>query len=364
MSGYSQPTIDSSSDIYNTTGSYRNGVVTLEFTRKRNTGDRGQDLRLDECLYIMYPVKGGTYNSLVKRIGKHESTPVVSNERICMKPCFQSTGVVTDSDAAKSVPEPKSEPEPKHEPKPKYEPEAKSEPEPKPEPEPKLEPGNHFSQKPKPEPNPETKPKAEPEPKVTKNGDCLGEFRHPSNCEGEACEYTSQWGYNDNTDMIDFTVTTRSKKWTGIGFSKNKLMSETDAILGWVEETGRFFIMDVWMDSYEAPLLDPSQDIANISGARVNGITTLKFSRKRTSGDHTHDLQFTDSQCLYAMFPTQGGVFNAVSKKIRKHDVTPIVSSNPICIRTCSKFLLVSVTLLCIQTHDMQCNQINSIITC
>ncbi|OQR69300.1 hypothetical protein BIW11_04396 [Tropilaelaps mercedesae] len=152
--------------------------------------------------------------------------------------------------------------------------------------------------------------------------------------------------------MIDFTVTTRNYKWTGIGFSKNRLMSETDAILGWVEETGRFFIMDVWMDSYEAPLLDPSQDIANMSGARINGITTLRFSRKRSSGDRTHDLQFSDSQCLYMMFPTQGGVFNAVSKKIRKHDVTPIVSPHPVCIRSCSKCEVVPFT--CWHAHTLK----------
>ncbi|OQR69301.1 hypothetical protein BIW11_04395, partial [Tropilaelaps mercedesae] len=93
MAGYSQPTIDSTGDIYNTTGSYRNGLVTLEFTRKRNTGDRGQDLSLGECVYMMYPVKGGTYSSVVKRIGKHETTPIVSSEQICIKPCLAGTSV-------------------------------------------------------------------------------------------------------------------------------------------------------------------------------------------------------------------------------------------------------------------------------
>ena len=36
---------------------------------------------------MMYPVKGGTYNSVNKKIGKHEETPKVSLNRICIKPC-------------------------------------------------------------------------------------------------------------------------------------------------------------------------------------------------------------------------------------------------------------------------------------
>lgn len=105
--------------------------------------------------------------------------------------------------------------------------------------------------------------------------------------------------------------------------------------MGWVDEkSGRAFLMDTWISGYNAPLLDPSQDIYNTGGSKVDGVTTLKFSRKRITKDN-RDLSFTDDHCLYMMYPVKGGIFNAVSKKIRKHDAIPIVSAERICIKSC-----------------------------
>lgn len=106
-------------------------------------------------------------------------------------------------------------------------------------------------------------------------------------------------------------------------------------MLGWVDDkSGRAFLMDTWISGYNAPLLDPSQDIYNTGGSKVDGVTTLKFSRKRITKDN-RDLSFTDDRCLYMMYPVKGGIFNAVSKKIRKHDAVPVVSSERICIKSC-----------------------------
>lgn len=92
--------------------------------------------------------------------------------------------------------------------------------------------------------------------------------------------------------------------------------------------------MDTWISGYNAPLLDPSQDIFNIGGTKADGVTTLRFSRKRVTSD-IKDLSFTDDHCLYMMYPVKGGIFNAVSKKIRKHDSVPVVSAERICIKSC-----------------------------
>lgn len=137
-------------------------------------------------------------------------------------------------------------------------------------------------------------------------------------------------------DQITFTIKTKNTDtWTGIGFSEDDKMTQTDAILGWVDKTnGRAFVMDTWISGYSLPLLDPSQDIYNISGNIENGVTTLMFSRKRATKD-TKDFSFTDDHCLYMMFPVKGGIFNAVNKKIRKHTRVPIVSSERICIKSC-----------------------------
>ncbi len=92
--------------------------------------------------------------------------------------------------------------------------------------------------------------------------------------------------------------------------------------------------MDSWLQAYEAPPLDPIQNLYNQTAWRENGITTLKFSRPRQTGD-SRDYQFSDSACPYFVFPVMGGVFNAVNKRIRKHEATPVVSERRICVRSC-----------------------------
>lgn len=43
--------------------------------------------------------------------------------------------------------------------------------------------------------------------------------------------------------------------------------------------------MDTWINGYTNPLLDPSQDLSNITGNTAEGLTTLSFMRKRSTGD-------------------------------------------------------------------------------
>lgn len=120
-------------------------------------------------------------------------------------------------------------------------------------------------------------------------------------------------------------------------FSFTFTQTQTDAVLGWVDKnSGRAFVMDTWMSGYNSPLLDPSQDVYNVSGRIENGATTLRFTRKRATNDKW-DFSFTDEHCLYMMFPVKGGDFNAVNKKTRKHGIVPTVSSERICIRSCGE---------------------------
>lgn len=92
ISGYTQPFLDGSQDIYNTNGKLQDGVTTLSFTRKRVSNDE-RDLSFtdDTCLYMMFPVKGGAFNSVNKKIRKHEVIPSISSEKICIKSCGDGT---------------------------------------------------------------------------------------------------------------------------------------------------------------------------------------------------------------------------------------------------------------------------------
>jgi hypothetical protein len=114
------------------------------------------------------------------------------------------------------------------------------------------------------------------------------------------------------------------------------MQPQTDAIIGWYDQrNGRPFLMDMWINGYGSPLLDDSQSIYNETGSFLDGVTTLDFIRKRATNDDKQDHSFTDEHCLYMMFLTKGGAFNAVNKKIKKHEHVPVVTDNRICIKTC-----------------------------
>ncbi|XP_075986208.1 DOMON-like domain-containing protein nahoda isoform X1 [Anticarsia gemmatalis] len=173
---------------------------------------------------------------------------------------------------------------------------------------------------------------------------CGGQWRLPADCDPTGktnitCQYVASWEYlglKRGKDSVRFTITTtQSKYWTGIGFSDNKKMSQSDAVIGWVDtRTNRPFIMDTWVSGYSAPRVDQRQDLSKEAGSLIDGVTTLSFVRKRDTGDQK-DLPFTDTQCLYMMFITQGGGFDPVNKRTSKHMTTPIVTDERVCIKPC-----------------------------
>jgi len=166
---------------------------------------------------------------------------------------------------------------------------------------------------------------------------CYGQWATPKGCNVTAgqCEYHVVWTYSSKTDYMRFTITTtHTSTWTGIGFSDDHKMSQTDAIIGWVDKAGRPFLMDTWINGYTAPLLDASQDLSNITGNTAEGLTTLSFMRKRSTGD-TKDMMFADDKCLYLTFIVKGGGYNPVNKKIKKHEALPMFSNDRVCIRSC-----------------------------
>lgn len=174
------------------------------------------------------------------------------------------------------------------------------------------------------------------------DNDCEGNWKHPRTCQPEKfnCEYYASWQTIGRGDEFRFRIqTTNTKTWSGIGFSNDEKMSQTDAIIGWVDQNGRPFLMDTWITGYSPPKLDDQQNIYNISGRIQNGATILEFTRKRETNDKS-DLSFTEDHCLYLMFPVLGGRFNAVNKKMSKHEQTPFVTDTRICIKSCGRELL------------------------
>ncbi|XP_069356051.1 uncharacterized protein [Maniola hyperantus] len=173
------------------------------------------------------------------------------------------------------------------------------------------------------------------------NDKCGAQWKLPTNCDvsNNTCDFVASWEYLGLTrgkDSVKFTIRTKKGKfWTGIGFSNDKKMSQTDAIIGWIDpRSNRPFLMDTWVSGYSAPRLDPRQDLSKIQGSVEDGVTVLSFVRKRDTGDQK-DLAFTDSKCLYMMFVTHGGGFDAVNKRTSKHVEVPYVTDERVCIKPC-----------------------------
>ncbi|ESP05236.1 hypothetical protein LOTGIDRAFT_152053 [Lottia gigantea] len=160
---------------------------------------------------------------------------------------------------------------------------------------------------------------------------CNGNW--PTECDN--CDLEVSWVYNEDTDDISFTMKARlneESKWIGVGFSKDKNMANSDAIIGWVDN-GQVHVSDRWMTGQVQPQKDAKDDIKNKRGIVENGVTTITFDRARDTGDSS-DLAFTDNQCLY-MFYAVGGGYKSSDESITKHGNTPTVSSSKICIRSC-----------------------------
>ncbi|XP_050076124.1 uncharacterized protein LOC126563522 [Anopheles maculipalpis] len=171
------------------------------------------------------------------------------------------------------------------------------------------------------------------------DNDCHGFYKYPRTCDPEQanCEYFISWQTVARGDAVHFHLETKhTSSWTGVGFSDDQRMSQTDAIIGWVDKNGRPFLMDTWINGYSAPKLDDRQDLYNASGAIQNGRTVLDFTRKRITGDES-DLAFAEDRCLYMMFPIEGGVFNELNKKLGKHASVPYVTDTRVCIKSCAK---------------------------
>ena len=78
----SQPPIDASQDITNAMATHENGITTVTFTRPLISNDP-DDLSLTECRFFFYGW-GGSADTTSRTIGRHESTPIISSDMVCL----------------------------------------------------------------------------------------------------------------------------------------------------------------------------------------------------------------------------------------------------------------------------------------
>lgn len=346
LDSYSLPIPDAKQSISNISAAAANGLISFFFSRPYKTGDLVNDINFEECFHFIFPVGGGSVDIKQRVVLKHDVTPTVTTQKFCFNAChakaissnttasttaspklpsFVSSTVTTSIPVVTTITTTTT---------------TTTTPAPSPPP-PTTVTSENVNHETSSSSEGESTSNRQNSPTASFNdldsiiSDCKGEWKYPARCTGYGCDYKATWEYLDDDDDILFTLATKHRnKWTGIAFSNDKAMPQTDAIIGLVEDSGRFFLMDTWLRSYAAPSLDPVQNIQNMTVRRENGITSLRFTRKRKTGDK-NDYQFSDTNCPYFLFPVNGGVFNAVNKRLRKHESVPLVSDGRICVKSC-----------------------------
>uniref|UniRef100_A0A915NSR0 DOMON domain-containing protein n=2 Tax=Meloidogyne TaxID=189290 RepID=A0A915NSR0_9BILA len=153
------------------------------------------------------------------------------------------------------------------------------------------------------------------------------------------CQYMVQWIVTPELRKVNFQLNVRmpSNHWTGVGFSNDGTMTNSDSIIAILGKDGRITLQDRFSPSYDKPLIDSKQNIDEISSQSVDGLWTLNFSRSLYTQD---DLQDADlRQCQHFIFLHTANPLTSESDEMKKHIKTPIISENKICLGKCGQKL-------------------------
>ena len=163
------------------------GLIKASFARRRRTDDALEDAQFGDadvnCYYFLFPIEGGELGDDDGALGALQTQPLVSSRRVCIRACSgqvpedATTQTAADADATQSMSSPPSQP--------KY--------------------------------------------------SCENEVRFPSNCTDVDCDYRARWAYDNRARAVMFEIASRNVgKWTGIGWSRDGEMTNSDLIVGWV----------------------------------------------------------------------------------------------------------------------------------
>lgn len=97
--------------------------------------------------------------------------------------------------------------------------------------------------------------------------------------------FDMSWGF-PSEDTIEIEYSLPSDFYTGIGLTADGV---GDAIAGWLDENGQVHVRDYYDEGARQPLTDEKMgcknDIEAVSGSYEDGVTTIRFRRKLSTGD-------------------------------------------------------------------------------
>ncbi|XP_014676186.1 PREDICTED: uncharacterized protein LOC106816144 [Priapulus caudatus] len=101
---YAPAVRDTRDDIVGISGRHEDGMTTLEFSRRRDTGD-AMDLAFtdDDCLYMLHPVATNRYVPAMEHMLRHRRTPLVSDAPVCVRACAAAAFVGSSNNIGDSA---------------------------------------------------------------------------------------------------------------------------------------------------------------------------------------------------------------------------------------------------------------------
>lgn len=105
-------------------------------------------------------------------------------------------------------------------------------------------------------------------------------------------------------DKIQFTISSATDGWVGIGFTGTPSMRNADAVVGWVNPDGSVSVFDSWIGIERIqPFLDVetggTDNIQVLSYSDLGGVTKIVFERPLITSD-LRDMDFVD-QDIYIL---------------------------------------------------------------
>ncbi|VDK81473.1 unnamed protein product, partial [Litomosoides sigmodontis] len=172
--------------------------------------------------------------------------------------------------------------------------------------------------------------------KLAYKKECFGNYAYPVNCAGEKCTYSVSWWVDEKKISFSLAATVQTHHWTGIGFSFDGSMAHSDIIAVNVLDDGVVKVLDMFSPGYSRPKIDSEQGLFDIQTSYDQGRAYANFSRYLVSND-ANDISI--DQCVYFLYPVNGGLLDIETNEIRKHKATPIPSGKRICPALCFSHL-------------------------
>ena len=107
---------------------------------------------------------------------------------------------------------------------------------------------------------------------------------NPNMAETYACQMrltstvSFHWKYNRNSKVVDFAIRKQAPGWMGVTVAKHcDLMVPAEGVIGTYETQNTYLVQS---KGNNAIVVDPSQIVSNLTGSLVDGVTTIRWSRK------------------------------------------------------------------------------------